>query len=51
MLTASDLPPKDCDLVWSEIQEIGKLWRRSKSLLKGREETGFQDGGMKAHET
>ncbi len=48
MLTAPN-PPKDCQLVWREIQEIGEALEAFKSAVEAGEETGFQDGAIRSH--
>jgi hypothetical protein len=50
MLTAPN-PPKDCSLVWREIQEIGEALEAFKTAVEAGETTGFKDGAMKAHES
>jgi hypothetical protein len=50
MLTAPN-PPKDCRLVWREIQEIGEALEAFKAAVQAGEETGFRDSGMRAQES
>jgi len=48
MLTAPN-PPKDCSLVWREIQEIGEALEAFKIAVEAGETTGFQDGAIRSH--
>jgi hypothetical protein len=48
MLTAPN-PPRDCRLVWREIQEIGDALEAFRAAVEAGEETGFQDGAMRSH--
>lgn len=48
MLTASNLPPKDIELVRREIQEIREALEAFKAAVEAGEMTGFNEGGMRA---
>jgi hypothetical protein len=50
MLTAPN-PPKDCRLVWREIQEIRDALEAFKAAAEAGEMTGFKDGAIRSHET
>jgi hypothetical protein len=48
MLTAPN-PPKDCELVWREIREIGEALEAFRSAFESGEVTGFQNGAIRSH--
>jgi len=48
-LTASNLMPKEIDLVQREIQEIRDALEAFKAAVAAGEVTGFEDGGKRAH--
>jgi hypothetical protein len=50
MLTASNLAPKQTDLVQREIQEIGEALEAFKAAVGAGEVTGFQNGSLRAHD-
>ncbi len=50
MLTASNVAPKDIDLVRREIQEIREALEAFKAAVDAGEMTGFKDGGMRSHD-
>jgi hypothetical protein len=50
MLTVSNLPPKDSELIRREIQEIRDALEAFKAAVETGEMTGFKDGGMRAHD-
>jgi hypothetical protein len=49
MLTASNLAPKETDLVQREIQEISEALEAFKAAVEAGETTGFQDGAIRSH--
>lgn len=50
MLTASNLAPKEIDLVRHEIQEIRDALEAFEAAAEAGEVTGFQNGSLRAHD-
>jgi hypothetical protein len=50
MVTASDLPPKDIELVLREIHEIEDALKAFKIAVEAGEMTGYNEGGMRTHD-
>jgi hypothetical protein len=50
MLTASNLAPKEIDLVRREIQEIKDALEAFKAAVEAGEMTGFEANSMRAHD-
>jgi hypothetical protein len=48
MLTAPN-PPKDCELAWREIREIGEALEAFRSAVEAGEVTAFQNGAIRSH--
>jgi hypothetical protein len=50
MLTASNLAPKQIDLVQREIQEIQEALEEFRAAVEAGETTWFQNGSLRAHD-